>query len=82
MVQSVRLFRRATPLRARSVVAWHQAQLRVARATGAPESRLGRLLNRLNSRTDLPGSIPPIAPHAEGAEAKAERDPAALHNPA
>lgn len=77
MLQSVRLFHRATPLRARSVVAWHQAQLRVARAAGSRESRLGRLLNSLDGRTDLPGSIRPIAPHAQS---EAGGDP--VHNPA
>lgn len=61
MRRGLRAHHRLTPTPLRAAVAWHQAQLRVARASGAPEPRIGRLLNAVDRKVNLPFSIQPIA---------------------
>lgn len=56
---------RMTPLKLRSVPAWHQAQLRLALARGDQPSRYGRVINAVDRLVDLPMSIRPVATHIE-----------------
>ena len=64
----LRAWHRLSPGRSRYVVAWHQAQLRLAHAQGKRGSLQGRLLNALDRRVDLPTSIQPIAEGVEEPE--------------
>jgi uncharacterized protein (DUF2236 family) len=63
IVSAARLGHRVLPRGLRSVVAWHQAHLRLARSEGRAGSLHARLLDALDRRVDLPTSLRPIAPH-------------------
>jgi uncharacterized protein (DUF2236 family) len=60
-IAGLRAGHRISPGRSRYVVAWHQAQLRLAWAKGKRGSMQGRLLNTLEKRVSLPTAIRPIA---------------------
>jgi uncharacterized protein (DUF2236 family) len=62
IVGAVRLGHRVVPRPLRSVVAWHQAHLRLARAEGRPGTLQARVLDALDRRVDLPTSLRPTAP--------------------
>ncbi len=62
MVGGLRATRSLLPEPYTHVVAWHQANLRIARAQFQPESRWARVLNAIDKRVDLPTSLKPIAP--------------------
>lgn len=74
--RSMRALHRA-PAPARAVPAWHQARLRLDRARGRRGDPLARLLNRIDRRIDLPGSIRPIAPHLTPPQGGDKNAPAA-----
>jgi uncharacterized protein (DUF2236 family) len=61
MMAGLQAWHRYTPGRSRYVVAWHQAQLRLALQQGKPGSLQGRLLNALDRRIEVPTAIRPIA---------------------
>lgn len=60
-LKTLHLYHTVNPPKLRACVAWHQAQLRIAQAHGQRPSRMGRLLNAIDRRIDLPFSINPIA---------------------
>lgn len=66
---SMRAWHRVQPVALRAAPAWHQAKLRVALDRGDRPSRIGRLINALDRRVDLPFSIQPIAEDIEEPEA-------------
>ena len=57
----LRGYHRAWPVAVRAAPGWHQGMLRVARAEGRRESLIGRGINALDRKVDLPFSIQPIA---------------------
>lgn len=65
MSRALRLHHRLTPAPLRAATAWHQAHLRVARAKGEREPVIGRMLNAVDRRVNLPFSIQPIAEDIE-----------------
>lgn len=58
---ALRVYHRSYPVALRAAPAWHQGMLRVARARGQRESLIGRAINAMDRRVDLPFSILPIA---------------------
>lgn len=61
LISGLRAGTRFSPGRSRYVIAWHQAQLRLARARGEAGSLQARLLNYVDRQVDIPTSIKPIA---------------------